>query len=94
MEKEYFIKLFLETEKTDLREGIPESWKLDGIETLDDFINARREWYEIKIKQCLMFLSILGLPCEGATDPLDHYEVLQELQLKIFDLIKDKLERR
>ena len=94
LEKEYFIKLFLETEKTDLREGIPESWKLDGIETLDDFINARREWYEIKIKQCLMFLSILGLPCEGATDPLDHYEVLQELQLKIFDLIKDKLERR
>ena len=94
LERDYFVKLFLETEHIDIREGIPDAWKQDGICTLDDFIRARRDWYILKIKQCLIFLNILGLPCEGATDPLDHYEVLQELQLKIFDLIRSRLERR
>lgn len=94
LERDYFVKLFLETEHIDIREGIPEAWKQDGIRTLDDFIRARRDWYILKIKQCLIFLDILGLPCEGGTDPLDHYEVLQELQLKIFDLIRSRLERR
>lgn len=94
LEREFFIKLFLETEKIDIRVDIPDGWKQDGIQTLDDFIAARREWYQMKIKQCLMFLNILGLPCEGKTDPLDHYEVLGELQMQIFDLIRAKLERR
>jgi len=94
LERDYFVKLFLETEHIDIRESLPDSWKQNGVNTLDDFIAVRREWYTIKIKQCLIFLDILGLPCEGKTDPLDHYEVLQEMQLKIFDLIKKELERR
>lgn len=94
LERDYFIKFYLETEKTDIRENLPEQWKQNGIQTLDDFIAARGEWYEIKIKQCLMFLNILDLPCQGQTDPLDHYEVLQELQMRIFDLIRAELERR
>ena len=46
----------------------------------------------MKIQQCLVYLNILGLPCQGKTDPLDHYEVLSELQMKMFDTIKEKLE--
>lgn len=94
LERAYFIKIFQDQEGIDLREEIPESWEKEGIHSLDDFIAARRDWYKIKIQQCLIFLNILGLPCEGKTDPLDHYEVLSELQLKMFDLLKEALERR
>ncbi len=94
LERAFFIKHFLEEEGMDLRENFPDSWKSEGIETLDDFIRSRREWYMIKIRQCLVFLNILDLPCEGKNDPLDHYEVLQELQLKIFDMIHNELDRR
>lgn len=94
LERAYFVSFFLESEGIDIREGIPEAWKQGDIRTLDDFICARREWYTMKIRQCLVFLNILGLPCQGKNDPLDHYEVFQELQMKIFDLIKAKLERR
>ena len=54
----------------------------------------RRDWYKIKIAQCLIYLNILGLPAEGKTDPLDHYEVLSELQEKMFERIREELERR
>ena len=92
LEKAFFIKLFLEREGIDLREDIPQSWKEDmHINTLDEFITSRYEWYKMKIQQCLIFQNILGIPCQGKNDPLDHYEVLSELQLKMFDYIKEKM---
>jgi len=94
LERVAFIKLFEEQEDIDLRQQVPDGWKESGIHSLDEFIAVRHEWYQMKIQQCLVYLNILGLPCEGKTDPLDHYEVLSELQLKIFDLIKTELERR
>lgn len=94
LERVYFIELFLKEEGYDLRERIPDSWKEGGINNFDEFIQVRREWYQSKIHQCLIFLNILGLPCEGKTDPLDHYEVLQELQMKVFDLLKKEMKRR
>ena len=42
----------------------------------------------------MIYLNILDLPCEGRTDPTDHYEVLSELQMKVIELIKEELERR
>ena len=65
-----------------------------NVHSLDDFIALRREWYQMKIRQGLIYLNILALPCEGKTDPLDHYEVLSELQMKMFDKIRMELERR
>ena len=95
LEKETFIKLFREQEGIDLTQQVPKSWEEDmGIHSLEEFIAMRREWYQMKIQQCLVFLNILGLPCEGRTDPLDHYEVLSELQDKMFDKIHAELERR
>ena len=92
LEKEAFHKLFLEEEQVDLytlsREEMQERFKCD---TFDDFIAMRHDWYKIKIHQCLIYLNILGLPCEGKYDPLDHYEVLSELTQKMFDKIKDLL---
>ena len=74
---------------------VPKEWTESmGIRTLDEFISKRTEWYQMKIQQCYVLLNILGLPCEGKTDPLDHYEVLAELQNMVFDKIREELERR
>ena len=94
LEAASFQKLFLEKEGIDLTKEVPADWSERGLDSLEKFIAARREWYKVKITQCLIFLNILGLPCEGKTDPLDHYEVLSELQMKVFDRIKEELERR
>lgn len=95
LEKETFIKLFAEKEGIDLTKEVPKSWEEDmNVHSIDEFIAMRRDWYKIKIRQCLILLNILGLHAEGKTDPLDHYEVLSELQLKMFDRIRKELERR
>lgn len=95
LEADTFCKLFQEQEGIDLRKEVPASWQEDmGVHSLEEFIQARREWYQSKIQQCLILLNILGLPCEGKTDPLDHYEVLSELQDQMFQKIKAELERR
>ena len=73
------------------REEMQEKMHCDS---LDVFVAQRHDWYKMKVQQCLIYLNILGLPCEGPTDPLDHYEVLSELQNKLFDLIKAELARR
>ncbi len=94
LEKVYFAGL-LRKQGFDPEKEVPPDWEKDmHIHSLDEFIEKRRDWYQMKIQQCLIFLNILGLPCEGKTDPLDHYEVLSELQLRIFDKIKEELERR
>ena len=94
LEKESFHRLFLEQEGVDLftlpREEMQERFHCD---TFDDFITMRYDWYKIKIHQCLIYLNILGLPCEGKTDPLDHYEVLSELTQKMYDKIEKMLRR-
>ena len=92
LERDMFIRLFKEQEGKDLlamsKEEMQEMWHCDS---LDDFIAMRRDWYKMKIQQCLVYQNILGLPDEGKTDPLDHYEVLSELQDQAFNMIKEKL---
>ena len=95
LEKQSFIKLFAEQEGLDLTKEVPKSWEEDmGVHSIDEFIEKRRDWYKMKIRQCLIFLNILGLKPEGKTDPCDHYEVMSELQEQMFDKIREALERR
>lgn len=93
------IRILGELEREALKEPLSEE---DGKklspeaarEKMDNFIKERYEWYKMKIQQCLIYLNVLGLPCEGATDPVDHYEVLSELTQKMFDKIKEEFARR
>ena len=94
LEADNFKKLFLEKEGIDLTKEVPQGWRDQGVNSLEEFIAARNDWYKVKITQCLIYLNILDLPCEGKTDPTDHYEVLSELQMKVIELIKEELERR
>ena len=94
LEADNFRKLFLEKDGIDLTKEVPQGWRDQGINSLEEFIAARYDWYKVKITQCLIYLNILDLPCEGKTDPTDHYEVLSELQMKVIELIKEELERR
>ena len=94
LEADNFKKLFLEKEGIDLTKEVPQGWRDQGVNSLEEFIKARYDWYKVKITQCLIYLNILDLPCEGRTDPTDHYEVLSELQMKVIELIKEELERR
>ena len=94
LEADNFKKLFLEKEGIDLEKEVPQGWRDQGVNSLEEFIKARYDWYKVKITQCLIYLNILDLPCEGRTDPTDHYEVLSELQMKVIELIKEELERR
>ena len=95
LEKEFFHRMTLEREGVDLfaltKEEMQEKMHYDS---MDDFIAARRDWYRMKIQQCLTYLNLLGLPCEGGNDPLDHYMVLSELREKMFARIKEDLTRR
>ena len=94
LEAESLKKYMLEHDGIDLTKEVPKAWEEHGITSLDSFLASRGPWYQIKITQCLILLNILDLPCEGKTDLLDHYEVLSELQMKMFDHIKAELERR
>ncbi len=95
MEAAMFRKLHRDEQGVDVdklsKEEAQEIWHCDSFQ---DFIAMRREWYKMKIHQCLIYLNLLDLPCEGKTDPLDHYEVLSELQTIMFDKIKAELARR
>ena len=95
LEKQSFIKMFREKDGIDLEKEVPKDWEEGmGVHSIDEFIEKRRDWYQMKIQQSLIFLNILGLKPEGKTDPCDHYEVMMELQVKIFDKIREELERR
>ena len=95
LEKQSFIKMFREKDGIDLEKEVPKDWEEGmGVHSIDEFIEKRRDWYQMKIQQSLIFLNILGLKPEGKTDPCDHYEVMMELQVKIFDKIREALERR
>ena len=94
LERPVFAKL-LQEQGLDPEKEVPPEWEKDmNVHSLDEFIALRREWYQMKIQQCLIYLNILGLPCQGKTDPLDHYEILSELTEKMFSKIKTDLERR
>ena len=94
LEKESLAKV-LRADGIDPDKEVPKDWEEQmGIHSLDEFVEKRREWYQMKIQQSYLLLNILGLPCEGKTDPLDHYEVMSELQLQVFDKIRAELERR
>ena len=94
LEKENLSQL-LRGQGLDPDKEVPKDWEEKmGIHSLDEFVEKRRDWYQMKIQQSYLLLNILGLPCEGKTDPLDHYEVMSELQMLVFDKIRAELERR
>jgi len=95
LERKTFRKLFLEENGVDVETATKEQMQeLLHVDSMDDFIAVRREWYQVKIQQCCVYLNILELPCEGENDPLDHYEVLSELTQKMWDKIKTMLLER
>lgn len=94
LEKEKFHEFLLERDHIDIYTCSKEEFhKLFGHDTIDEYIAARHEWYQAKIQQCLVILNILGLPCEGKYDPLDHYEVLSELMDTLMNFIEEKMKK-
>lgn len=92
LEKEFFARIYKEQENVDVYgisgEKAREMWNCDSFE---DFIRVRYEWYKMKVQQCLVYRSILGLEGDPAYDYTDHYEVLSELQMKMFDMLEERL---
>lgn len=92
LEKEFFAKIYKEQEGIDVyavsREEAQEMWQCDSF---DDFIAIRYDWYKMKVQQCLVYCSILGLEGDPAWDYTDHYEVLSELQMKMFDMLEERI---
>lgn len=95
LERAFFREITLEQDGVDLetlsKEEMQERMHCDS---MADFVVMRHDWYKMKIHQCLVYLNLLGLPCKGKTDPLDHYEVLSKLQQTMFEKIKTELTRR
>lgn len=95
LEREAFGKMFLEKNGIDVNTASREEMQeLLHVDTMDEFIEMRRDWYKMKIHQCWILLTILGLPCEGRTDPLDHYEVLSELTERFYDKLMQYYKER
>lgn len=92
LEKEFFAKIYKEQDDIDVyaipKEKAQEMWQCDSF---DNFIKLRYEWYKMKVQQCLVYRSILGLEDNPAYDYTDHYEVLSELQLLMFAMLEERL---
>lgn len=92
LERVAFHRFFLEKEGIDLyqlsKEEMQERFECDSY---DAFIDARYDWYKIKIHHCLIFGKVLGIPLEGRYDPLTRYEVLSDLTMLMFDKIEEIL---
>ncbi len=95
LEEQMFYEMFLRDEGIDLykesKEAMQERW---GCDSFRDFIKMREDWYRIKIRQCLIYGQILGIPLTGEMDPTKRYEVLSELSLKMFDKTEEVLRRQ
>lgn len=95
LERDRFAELFREEKGIDVAQLTREEAQEQlGCDSFDAFLDVRRDWYKIKVQQCLIYLNILDLPCEGKTDPLDHYEVLSELTDRMYEKIKSMLIER
>lgn len=92
LERDFFEKIYREQEGIDVnavsKEQAQEMWNCDSF---DGFIKLRYEWYRMKIQQCLVYRNILGLEGNPAYDYTDRYEVLSELQLKMFEMLEERL---
>lgn len=97
LEREFFARIYREQEGIDVnaltKEQANEMWG-DQCDSFDGFIRLRYEWYRMKIQQCLVYRSILGLGEDPAYDCTDHYEVLSELQEKMFALLETRLTKK
>ena len=95
LEERMFYETFLRDEGIDLykesKDAMQERW---GCDSFRDFIAMRRDWYKIKIQQCLIYGRILGIPLQGEMDPTGRYEVLSDLILKMFDKTEEMMRRR
>lgn len=95
LEKEFFVKIYKEHDGIDVyalsQEQAREMWQCDSF---DDFLELRNEWYKMKVQQCLVYRNILGLEDDPAYDYTDHYEVLSELQMKLFAMLEERMKRK
>ncbi len=95
LEADMFRRMFKEREGIDLdalsKDEMQEKLNVDSLE---DFVKMRYEWYKMKIQQCLVYSNILGVPLEGKYDPTSRYEVLSDLSDMAMEHIKQELIRR
>ena len=90
-----FRNFFREEKGVDIDTATPEQFKeLLGVETAEAFKAERRDWYKIKVKQCLSLLNVFHMQPEGEFDPTSRYEVLGDLTEKIWKTAKEELIRR
>lgn len=62
-----------------------------GCRSKEEFVNARHEWYKMKVKQCIVFAKALGTELTGEYDFRRNYEALGKLQMKAIEIIKNEL---
>lgn len=95
MARAFWRQWALERSGVDLETASEEEFqKVMGCDSMETLIARQRDWYKQAIHITLIYLGLLGLPCEGETDPRDHYMVPFELMDKLSDVIKDELIRR
>lgn len=95
LEHDAFRKIFLEREGVDLDALSPEQLQEKmNVRSFAEFMKMRYDWYKMKIQQCCVFASILGIPLEGKYDPTSRYEVLSDLTNLMYERIKEELNRR
>lgn len=94
MAREFWRQRVLAHSGVDLETATKEEFQKEiGCDSMGALVARQRDWYKQDIHMPLIYLSLLGLPCEGETDPWDHCMVPFELMDKLSDVIKDKLIR-
>ncbi len=92
LETDFFNSHFKETLGKSLDEMTPDEIQENlGFQSVEEFVNARHEWYKMKLKQCIVFAKALGVELTGEYNLRQNYEALGRLQMKAIDLIKSEL---
>lgn len=95
LESAFFKKLYLEKDGINVDQLTEEEFREKlHCGSFEEFVQMRREWYQIKVKYCLAFSSVLGIPLEGEYDPMERYEAMSDMQGILMERIKEDLLRR
>ena len=92
LELEFFDNQFKKEKGKGIYEMSPDELKEElGCETISEFLEARNDWYKIKVKQCKAIADALELELAGDYDMLSDYTVLGRLQMELVNTIKSAL---
>ena len=95
LEAGFFKKIYLEEKGIDLDQLSPEEFQSNmGCGSFADFVAMRRDWYKVKVKQCLALGSALDVELTGRYDPMGTYDSLSNLQDELMKRVKEDLLRR